>query len=448
METIFFFVDKDLYIRDLLTSDFIRALGDCFRVLVFMRPTALERNRAYLVEVPTVEYIAWPMLSDRRLNFFKLLRTIFLREFDYLAAQRHKKSRIQRTRLTRVALPIAEVTRSLFTVDFFMRLESRFLARASIERFRDNFTRYQPSLLLTATCGMNNLEAEGILLARRFGLPTVAVDFNWDNLTSKVRNFRRADYLVAWNEFIRNTAREVHRYPDNRITIAGIIRFDPYFQVGKSIPSRESFLRSKGLDPARRTIVFGSTSHQTYPYQRELIRLLLEWRRAGRFVVPMPNIFVRLHYKDSPERYREFLDESGFAFEPHAFTTLDHDIRNLKATMVYGDVHLNYSSTLSLDACALDRPVVSIAFPDEAARQMPNFTFPHYQPLVDIGAVRLARTEDACLNLINQYFEHPELDRAARRQITERYIGLTDGRSYARTVEAVVAIRERLRCNA
>mgnify|MGYP001581405339 FL=1 len=440
MRTIFLFVDKDLLIRDLLTGNFLPQLAAKFKAVVFMQEKSYLRNKDFLFRGGNVKYEIWPVYNNRFLDWMKTFRSVFIRQFDYLNVQQFKKRNLPRTKFNRWLLPLASAGRSIFTLNLFKFLEKRFLSGKSKKNFRNYIEQHHPNLLITASCGIMNFEAEGLLLAEVCDLPTVAVNFNWDNLTSKVRSLRLPNKLVVWNESIKAIAKEMHGYKDSDVFVSGIVRFDPYFNKdAPRLPSREEFLRSKGLDPNNKTIVYASTADFVYPFQKKLISLLIELRDQGK-LLSWPNIFVRLHYKDPIDGYRQFLSQPGVYIEAYASTSLERDALNLKATLLYGDVHLNYASTISLDVCALNRPLINLAFPVEVVARFPNQDFPHYHPLVQIGATRLAHDPMELVGLINGYFLNPGLDSEKRKIIADNLIGNTDGLSHKRIVDFLVDI--------
>ncbi len=433
------FVDKDLLIRDLLTGDFLPYLASKFQAVVFMQEKSYARNKDFLFAgSDRVEYKIWPVYNNKFLDWMKAIRSVFVRQFDHLNVQQFKKRKLPGTKFNRWLLPLASAGRRFFTLKFFKSLEKQLLSGKSKEIFRGYVNKYRPSCVVTASCGIMNFEAEGLLLAEFFGIPTVAVNFNWDNLTSKVRSLRLPDKLVVWNEPIKNVALEMHGYEANEVFVSGIIRFDPYFnKSAPELPGREGFLRSKGLDPNNKTIVYASTADFVYPFQKELISLLIELRDQGK-LLGQPNIFVRLHYKDPIDGYRRFLNQPNVYIEKYESTSLERDGLNLKATLLYGDVHLNYASTVSLDVCALNRPLINLAFPADVVARFPNQDFPHYRPLVETGAARLARDPIELVNLINGYFLNPDLDSEKRGEIAANLVCNADGLAHKRVVDFLV----------
>lgn len=371
----------------------------------------------------------------------KYLRVPFVRSFDHLAYMRHFYRRphwwvrhlLMRSRLL--------FPRWLFTTDRITRWEVA-LARP-VDEFQELVHRYRPVLLITATPGFTAFEAEQIIAAKRLGLKTAAININYDNLTSNGKMIRKTDFLAVWNAIMEQEALELHRYPRERIAVVGCLRFDHYFidSASPAFPTREAFLRSKGLDPTRKTVVLAGPTPSNYPPRGELVETLMGMKRDGALRGD-PNILIRIHPIDKLETYRDLPRMAGVAIERAGRQTLpdtaggqkiemgEEDLINLTATMKYADVVLNFASTVIMEAAIFDRPVINIGFP-EYRRIV--YEFEYNKGLLDTGAVRLARDPAELAAEINEYLARPERDRQARARLLDQYIPFRDGKTWERT---------------
>ena len=68
------------------------------------------------------------------------------------------------------------------------------------------------------------------------------------------------------------------------------------------------------------------------------------------------------------------------------------DLLNLKYSLKYTDLNINYASTISIEACIFDKPIINIGYLD---RFKLAYEFNHYIPIYKSGAVRLAKTDEA-----------------------------------------------------
>ena len=64
----------------------------------------------------------------------------------------------------------------------------------------------------------------------------------------------------------------------------------------------------------------------------------------------------------------------------------------------------------------------------------------HYQPVVELGAVRVARSPDELAGHVNDYLADPSLDRAGRRRLLDLEVGVPLGTSTRRIVRVLEEI--------
>jgi hypothetical protein len=213
-----------------------------------------------------------------------------------------------------------------------------------------------------------------------------------------------------------------------------------------------------GLDPARPFIVVGTGTAKWMPGEPPTVIQLID-AMAQR--LPQCQVLVRLHPKDDGKRWEEerarlermgaviqvtapalHMDEGGFV-PPREF------FRDQVNCLYHSAVVLNTSSTLTVDASILDRPVICFGYdvvPDERfpeGRALAYSQSTHYSPLVRTGGVRLVRSQEECLQAIDAYLRDPALDRAGRREIVAKVMGMADGGAGERLAAEVLAMAER-----
>lgn len=445
--TIFLVLAQFSHFSDVLRSRLMPFLAERFRIIVIT--PAIDQAVAEHDGFPIHPNIEYRKLALARPKFWsvsdKYFRVPLIRSFDHLSYMRHFYRRdhwwprklLMRSRLL--------FPRWLFTTDRITHWE---LARIRpTEEFWELVRRYRPALLVTATPGFTAFEAEQIVSAKRLGLKTAAININYDNLTSNGKMIRKTDFLAVWNGIMEREALDLHRYPRERLAVVGCLRFDHYFTdpADPRFPSREQFLRVKGLDPARKTIVFAGPTPSNYPPRRELAETLVRMKRDGAMNGD-PNILIRLHPIDQFETYKDLAGIPGIAIERAGRPVLpdaaggqkvemdEADLINLTATLEYADVVLNFASTVIMEAAIFDRPVINIGFP-EYRRIV--YEFEYNKGLMDTGAVRLARDPAELAAEINEYLAHPERDREARARLLDQYIPFRDGRTWERTAQYI-----------
>jgi hypothetical protein len=111
--------------------------------------------------------------------------------------------------------------------------------------------------------------------------------------------------------------------------------------------------------------------------------------------------------------------------------------------LCHADVVVNVASTISIEACIFDTPIVNINFDGpgdtpfvKSARRYYSFT--HYVNITSRRAVRVAKSAEQLVADVAAYLADPSLDAAGRKQVVIDQCQLTDGRSAERVVNLVL----------
>jgi hypothetical protein len=328
----------------------------------------------------------------------------------------------------------------------WMRLEAALFPGRQYDAL---FRRYRPDLLVTGTPGTIPADAHLLRCARRFNVRSACIVLSWDNLTSKGHMAAVPDELIVWNRIMLREAEELHGYPPERVQVAGVSHFDVYARPSAA-GSREAFCRSLGLDPARALVTLGTVTPWLFPHNAETAEILAHAVQDGRLCRPA-QLVIRLHpqvmspgtaYSENIDRFRQLaachehvhLDLPRVRSKSLMWDVAESDMTHLADLLRYSDVTLNAGSTLSIDSAIVDTPIVNIGF--DGYHTLPAeqsvlrvYEFTHYANIVRTGGVRIARSADEMIALINEYLRDRSLDRAGRARIVEEQCYRIDGRS-------------------
>jgi hypothetical protein len=282
-----------------------------------------------------------------------------------------------------------------------------------------------------------------VAAAKSLGIPTATFIFSWDNLTSKGRIPISYDHYLVWSDHMR--AELLRFYPDTRpesVHVVGTPQFEPYAYPEFGWPE-EKFSKELGLRAGCRRICFTCGDQSTSPNDPMYIQALAEANRAGAFEEPV-EIIVRSSPAEDGQRFRPIMEEyPELKWGPPRWvqTRPAHpepwsqriprrdDVDLLKSTIRYCDVNVNVASTMTLDFAHAGKPVVNVAFGGNGSgSQWFNdsiyYSFDHYRPVVELGAVRVARSKHELVANINSYLENPDLDAPGRKRLLEMQVGL------------------------
>lgn len=325
-------------------------------------------------------------------------------------------------------------------------ISDRMVSHPSMEAL---FDQYRPVLVIAANPGLVFSEVPLLRTARRRGVPSMAIDPSWDNFTNKLIPVRQVDRLVVWNEIMKAQAVSLHGYDPAAISVAGAPQFDPHF---RERTRRDEFFARIGADPTRKLIALTTTPRSLYSHHDHVLRVLVKAMESGR--LPNAQVLVRLHPRDEFDAYQEFTNTPNVIIEKPfrdtvkvadglAIDVMPEHQKHLGDTLCHADVVVNVASTISIEACIFDTPVVNINFdgPDDSpyvksARRYYSFT--HYVNITSRGAVRVATSPEELVRDVAAYLADPSLDRAGRKQVVLDQCQFTDGRSAERVVGLVL----------
>ncbi|MEJ5276331.1 MAG: hypothetical protein WHU94_10510 [Thermogemmata sp.] len=331
--------------------------------------------------------------------------------------------------------------------------------RQETEYYRRRFRERKPAMVM-CTHQRPSIALPAILAARELGIPTATFIFSWDNLSSKGRIAAPYRHFFVWSNWMRQ---EMHQfYPEvegDRVHVVGTPQFDPYADEALRW-SREEFFRRIGADPERPLICYSGGDRSVCPQGPEQVASVLELIRAGK-IQRRPQLLLRPVPTEDGERYRrvrENYPELIFARPEWAgkpgggwdtFLPKRADVQFLANLVFHADLNINVSSTMTLDFAIHDKPVVNLAYDigGEEPFGMPifefHYRFEHWQPVMEFGAARVARSPEELAEHVNAYLENPALDREGRRKLVELEVGVPVGRSAETLVAALEGIAAR-----
>jgi hypothetical protein len=345
--------------------------------------------------------------------------------------------------------------RGLETLSGLEGVASRWF-RATDEYLR-LFRELEPALVFNGSQVHNRIALPALHAAKELGIPTATFLFSWDNLTSQGRIYPQSDYYIVWNEALRDGLLEIYgSLRPEQIFVTGTPQFDFHFRP-EFYWSREEFCARIGADPHRPIVLYstGMANHVIgEPWVVELIAdLLSEMTEFG-----PPQLLVRVlpkgpqgHFDNLRDRRKDILIPP-IPWEPSWLTPTFADAYLLTNTLRHSAVGVNIASTISLELCMFDKPVINIGFPPphlDAAIEFDYtkyYDFEHYRPVVASGAIELALSEDDLRQKIIDSLKRPAERAPNRAALLSAFFGHSlDGRSSARVAQALLEIVDRKR---
>lgn len=335
-----------------------------------------------------------------------------------------------------------------------------FRRRAVTKQWRDLIRDIGPALILSTTLTLTDKNLSSgdlppVLAAREMGVPIGTLVQSWDNLSSKAAVLPPdLDRYWTWNEYMTAELKALYpRVDADRVVIVGSPQFD-FHRVTLTEP-REVFMSALGLDPSRPFVMMGTGTPSRIPEEPQLF---LSIARELRAADPSIQVLIRLHPKDDGTRWKSLLgevQELGIVLQYTAptvhmdrggFVPAQEFYRDQVSAITHAAVIVNSSSTLTVDAAILDRPIVCLAYdvrpdpryPDGRAKLFVQTT--HFAPLVATGGVRVVYSTPECIEAIRRYVTSPALDHTQRQKIVDIVAGTVDGQAGLRLAREAVSL--------
>lgn len=472
--TLFLVVPTGYSARYLLRTDVLPALKEAGARVVILTPNADEEY--FRKEFEDVNVFVERLEVDRCSDYYAA--SPFRRQFvrvradtlsdagDLITLDDKNKDfrRVLRSEhpvvATLLRIVVSALRRSRTLRRGFVALESRlFPGNFHAALFRA----YRPDLVVTTSVGYFWADFITMREAKRHGAKTLAAVLSWDNPSSKGLGGAHPDHVVAWSETMKRELVGYLDFRESKVSVCGVAHWDIYHRDERV--AREGFFGLLGLDPARKTILFGTKTPRPYP-NHEIVAILGEAVERDRLGVPC-QLLIRLHpgyfepgVEPALERMMALRDRyrNVVFYIPEVVSRkllLDmpaSEIGTLDAMLHYSDVLVSLFSTLVIEAAICDLPIVNVCFDGREDRLIASngtvvSTYRsilvdekqvHNRRVVETGGAALARTPEELIARIREYLADPARDRAGRERIVEREAGPNRGHAGA-TLGALIA---------
>ena len=318
----------------------------------------------------------------------------------------------------------------------------------STDHYVELLRRSKPSLVFNGSHVHAGVALPVLQAAQRLGIPTAAFIFSWDNLTSQGRIIPPYDYYLVWNSALRDRLLHMYRNvrPD-RVFVTGTPQFDAHFRVG-TYWSREEFCARVGANPARPIVVYTTGMANHVPGEPRIVQGIADMLRSMAEFGP-PQLLVRVYPKGPTGCFEELKRPYPDIIFPEVpwerawLTPKIEDTALLTNTLRHAAVGINVASTISLELCMFDKPIINVAYNPPGVNIEPldyrrAYDFDHYRPVVESGAVTLARSEAEMLGLLRRGLRSPgEHSVNRRRLLSEMFDGTLDGHSGTRVAHVL-----------
>jgi hypothetical protein len=321
----------------------------------------------------------------------------------------------------------------------------------SSDEYVELFKRLRPSLVFNGSHVHSRLAVPAVKAAQWLGIPTATFIFSWDNLTSQGRIMPLYDYYLVWNDQIRRQLLQLyHSITPDQVFVTGTPQFDLHFQP-RTHWTREEFCSRVGADSARPIVVYTTGMPNHMPGEPKIVEGIADVLGRMKSSGP-PQLLVRVYPKDRTGRFDDLKQSRPdilfpeVPWEPTWLTPKMEDSALLINTLRHAAVGINVASTITLELCMFDKPVINVAYnPPGVSLDEVNYAryyeFDHYRPVAESGAVMLAKSETEMAEMLHRALSEPQTDTLQRAKLVKSMFGkLLDGRSGQRVARELVSI--------
>lgn len=317
------------------------------------------------------------------------------------------------------------------------------------DEYRRLLDEVKPALVFNASHVHSQNAAHAMHAARRMKIPTATFLFSWDNLTSQGRIMPPCDHYLVWNDAIREQLLSI--YPaiaPSHVYVTGTPQFDTHFRE-QFHWTREEFCARVGADPARPIVLYSTGMANHMPGEPLIVERIAAMLREMTEFGP-PQLLLRVYPKDTSGRFEDLkrrlpgLLAPEVPWEPNWLTPKLDDAYLLANSLRHAATGVNIASTVSLELCMFDKPVINVGYNPPGMDIRPiDFTryyhFDHYKPIVESGAIAVARDEDEMKQMIANALRNPGERTPQRAALLHSFFGDSlDGQSSSRVAQTLL----------
>ena len=406
-----------------------------------------------LDRIPGCQYILYqsPAIDNkilqRLLEFCQSIRRMYpsrslFQKWQYQTLVRQNPFLLGRIwhRMQYVLASYSGIMRLLYTIEGFIyrSLKCEDLEALSIDQL----------LIIGVGSPIDNSSGPLTWWAIRKGIPIINFVGNYDSLSSKGFRGYPVETVLVWGQGMKSEAMILHGIPEDRIHMIGSIRYNSIGSNGRQ--PRKDFFQKRRLSESAKTITFAGF---IFPFQYfEMISIFKELRKTdpdlqlifriypNKTLLRSPFMDLLIEYADNTEGIFVSMADPYYREGGKDRVVLQIEEEELWDILRYSDVVINVFSTIAVESCIFDKPVLNMwYFPRTPGVLKPPvyLEYPlhwHTQKLLSYGAVNTATDRQELIRMIWEALQHPELKKEARKNVVVKECGLLDGKAVNRLV--------------
>lgn len=447
-------------IKSFLLNDFFKIITEDSKLYIFSPLSKSEEFR----NLCGGKNVSFEILNIFRLNSFSsfffdfLIYSHYYRKPTYInktVLKRYPSGRLK-GKLKKDFLKLwAKYFGKYLSFDFQIFLEKNILGfKKEVKRLREVYKREGIKLVFSTTPLISWHEHPALFAAKEAKVKTACIITSWDNLASKGRLPIKFDYYFCWSSLMKKELIECYPFiKEEQIFISGAPQFDYYFKKD-FLMKKEEFFKKMGMDLSKKVLLWAAASENQYPNEDKIIEGFYNNFKNSK-LFNEAQVVLRAHpigglrrFKSLIEKYPELLTMETNPDDPkylNEWMPSKEDIIDLVNILYYSDIVINHCSTMTLDACAFDKPVLNLAYDIEKGSSMENYVvncykYDHYTCVLDFGAAKIVYSEKELFETISEYLKDSSKDREGREKLLNLQIDFKDSFSSKRIAEKLLEL--------
>lgn len=459
-KTIFIVITRSFLIRNVLRSGVVKYLKQrgC-RVVIFLQTLKGKDIPEYLREEfedenVILEKIGQPLLNDFFDRFYKIfVRWTSLLVYSDSTWAYSKAGNVNSRSRMWLWKYVERFIFSILTKIHFLKRFVRWLEKVvfTSKIYSGYFEKYQPNIVFSTSI-ISGIDIAFMKEARERGVKTIGMTKGWDHASRVLYRFI-PDRVIIQNYTMKDYLVKYQRIDSSIIRVCGFPQFDWYTREDLLV-SREEFFSGLKLDPKKKLIFFGSEGAWSIG-DDVIVEILAKFINSNQLSSPS-SLLVRPHFSDIlTERFNRFKKngvieiDHNISYQESLPGNWDPDLKEIGYfvnLMCHTDVLINVASTLTLDACCFDKPIIAIGFSVlhnlRSGKDVTNtyYEMDHYQDVLKTGAVDLVKSEQELLDSLNKYLAHPGHKREERKILLNKLCYKVDGNSAKRISDEILSM--------
>lgn len=285
--------------------------------------------------------------------------------------------------------------------------------------------------------------------AYKDGIPIIHFIANYDNLSSKGFRAHPVKKLLVWGNQMGEDAVKLHGMPQQRVKEIGALRYNMI--PPNATRSKEDFLRMSELDSDAKTVMFAGSAYDFHYFEMleafdelkscSVDRLQLVIRvYPNRYLLNVAYMRTFLKYVETRKDVWISIGDPNYNIKHSDQDVIKIEENELWYILQFCDVVINIFSTLTIEACIFDKPVINMWYFPKVARALKQpiyYPYPltqHIRRIMKSEAVDLAENRSQLLDLIENALRNPEKRQTQRKKLVDIECGLIDGNAVERLV--------------